>query len=239
VQPWKSSSTGLVVEIMESSHVNSGFEATREQLREEQLAALSGLQRRSDEAGNVPCADCGTYRFSISDADGSLAVYSTFEAPAGQSPLDGVLDRDSLRPFLDTFDCYASGINPFTTSRDLGPQQWESAPVLSTLDSGCSHGIAHYACEDMRFWLSVEEPGQYLLSVTDCAPDVSLELLGSDMRVLASAVSAAAECPVIAYELTQPGTYGLFLHRAASSGSTCEEQPPSNQYRLRVTQAPR
>jgi hypothetical protein len=110
--------------------------------------------------------------------------------------------------------------------------------VLSTLDAGCSHGISHYACEDMRFWLTVEEPGPYLVSVADCTPDLSLELLGDDRSVLASAASAGAECPVIAHELAEPGTYGLLLRRAASSGSPCD-QPRGHSYELRITEGAR
>jgi hypothetical protein len=233
VQPWKASSTGLVVEITESWRVSSGFEATREQLREEQLEALRGIRPRSAEADSVPCADCDQYRVSITDADGSVALYSIHESQDAQQPLDAVLDPDTLQPFLDTFACYGSSFNPFSPSRDPGPQQWESAPVLSTLDAGCSHGILHYAAEDMRFWLSVEAPGAYRVSAADCAPDLSLELLGSDLSVLASAASAAGECPVITYEFAQPGTYGLLLHRAAASGSAAEP-PPSSYYRLQV-----
>jgi hypothetical protein len=58
------------------------------------------------------------------------------------------------------------------------------------------------------------------------------------MAVLATAASAATECPVIAHEFAQPGTYGLLLHRSVSTGSACD-QAQSHSYRLRVSKEAR
>jgi hypothetical protein len=232
-QPWKATSTHLVLDVAPSFHVNSRFEADREQLRDEQLQALSNVRRRDPAASGLPCGDCDSYLLTVSDADGSSARYASSALPEAQPPIDAVLEVPSLQSFLDSFDCYESTFNPFGTSRDSLPERWETAPVLSSVDSACSHGILHYACEDMRFWLAVEEAAPYRVTVEDCAPDLSLELLGGDMTTLATAAGTASECPVLAYEFAAPGTYALVLHRSPTG--PCEE-PRGAYYRLSVSE---
>jgi len=138
----------------------------------------------------------------------------------------------ALEPFLDTFDCFASGTNPFG-GRDGAAQSWGGAPILSTADVGCYHGILHYACDDMRFWLAVEEPGQYQISSVDCAPDLTVELMTRDLTALASAASTSAECPVITHEFAEAGSYALMLHR--DDNAACDQPRGQVYYQLRVT----
>jgi hypothetical protein len=229
--PWRDTSTHLALLITPSFAVSSHFEASPAQLREDQLQALRGL-RLEENPPKTPCGDCPSYNLSITDADGGIAHYGIRPNPAAQPPLDGVIALDSLQPFLDTFNCYSTGSHPFG-GRDSAPQSWEHAPTLSTADSSCSHGILHYPCDQMRFWLAVEQPGQYQISSVDCAPDLSVELMTEGLSPLASAAFAGAECPVITHEFADVGSYALLLGRA--DDGACDEPRSQAYYQLRVT----
>jgi hypothetical protein len=229
VHPWKATSTHLVVETSPGWRVSSRFEADREQLREEQLQALDHVEG----GANPRCFDCDHYDLTVTDADGSVATYTTasgFAAP----PFE--IRRDSLQAFLGTFYCYESPVNHFGgEDRDPLVAQWETAPTISSLDSACWHGIIHHPCEDIRFWLSVERPGSYRVAVDECTPDLSIEFLSEDMTMLASVASTTSGCPVVSHDFEEAGSYALLLRRPTNGA--CDELT-NKYYHLTVSEAP-
>jgi hypothetical protein len=186
--PWSNSSTEIWLTGSggvgsEGAPLNAiRFEARRELLTTGQLQALSALKTA---APNATASNQLSYRLMIYDQDGSATSYRT---PAATSVNAEVLDADSLRPFLSTFQCigrFEPALMQQSSAEDAGvpnapPADVASLPRVSSRQPGCFHQIPARKCDDMWLQLQIDEPGSYELRADSCDDFVNLRLWAPD-----------------------------------------------------------
>jgi hypothetical protein len=181
------------------------------ELTPEQVLALRGLCLIG--APTQLSFDVTSYRITIEDAAGSTVYRAARDGyhDSDEGDVTGIptVSYDSLRPFLDTFDCAPR--HGFWASP---PVSEGGAPIRAALPldmaPGCERVI--WLANSAETWLSVSVPGPETIRfvTSSCSSALTLTLTDADGAVLATgALPSGGECASLEYTFDAGGEYLL------------------------------
>jgi hypothetical protein len=204
-QVWRGTSQSISIRSFGAFVGSSGYERDRGQLTAEQVALLDAFEviEPKDECW----MDVPEYRITIVDAAGVSRVYrakETDDSCQGNQGTEPTLSMASLRPFLDTFACIASG--------DMRAGAPQGAPLVMHPGDGCLHGVFMDGRHtSVRLDLAVAGPGELTIETVASAYYASqVTLLDSDGATVLGVGAEPAARPgssALTYSFAAAGTY--------------------------------